>query len=123
MTLAFILVPILAPLLRAFARLSPQWSRRFASVLEASTTLFDLANGLGPRVGGRVFYGRHLRLQYDRTHRAILGIIDSTPAADWSLGMHYPKRWEPLFSDWMTLEDLVRYPSRHFWFHADQLAR
>jgi hypothetical protein len=36
-------------------------------------------------------------------------------------GMHFPPRWDPFFSDYMTLEDVYRYPGRHFDFHAEQL--
>jgi hypothetical protein len=35
--------------------------------------------------------------------------------------MHYPPRWDPFFEDFMTLDDVYRYPGRHFDFHAHQL--
>jgi hypothetical protein len=36
-------------------------------------------------------------------------------------GMHFPTRWDPFFNDYMTLEDIYRYPGQHFDFHARQL--
>jgi hypothetical protein len=36
-------------------------------------------------------------------------------------GMHYPTRWDPFFNDYMTLEDIYRYPGQHFDFHQRQL--
>ena len=36
-------------------------------------------------------------------------------------GMHFPPRWDPYFTDYMTLEDVYRYPGRHFDFHTRQL--
>ena len=36
-------------------------------------------------------------------------------------GMHFPTRWDPFFTDYMTLEDVYRYPGQHFDFHAHQL--
>jgi hypothetical protein len=35
--------------------------------------------------------------------------------------MHYPTTWDPLFSSTMTLGELYRYPTRHFWHHRRQL--
>ena len=37
-------------------------------------------------------------------------------------GMHFPQRWDPFFTDYMTLADVYRYPSQHFDYHARQLA-
>jgi hypothetical protein len=78
MTLAFNLVPFLAPLLRLFGRLPRRCSRLFAGILDAGTGLFNLANGLGPRIGGRIFSRERLRAQFDHTHRAILKLVAST---------------------------------------------
>lgn len=36
-------------------------------------------------------------------------------------GMHYPTRWDPFFTDYMTLADVYRFPTRHFEFHRRQL--
>ena len=41
---------------------------------------------------------------------------------DLQRGMHFPPRWDPFFTDYMTLADVYRYPSQHFDFHARQLA-
>ncbi|MGB9223141.1 hypothetical protein [Mycobacterium sp.] len=35
--------------------------------------------------------------------------------------MHFPSRWDPFFNDYMTLEDVYRYPGQHFDFHQRQL--
>ena len=35
--------------------------------------------------------------------------------------MHYPTRWDPFFTGYMTLADLYRYPTRHYDFHRRQL--
>jgi len=36
-------------------------------------------------------------------------------------GMHYPVRWGPFFTDFMTLEDMYHFPTKHLDFHARQL--
>jgi len=35
--------------------------------------------------------------------------------------MHFPTRWDPFFTDVMTLRDVYRYPTQHFDFHRAQL--
>jgi hypothetical protein len=35
--------------------------------------------------------------------------------------MHYPTRWDPFFTPYMTLADVYRFPTRHFDFHRRQL--
>jgi uncharacterized damage-inducible protein DinB len=35
--------------------------------------------------------------------------------------MHYPTTWDPLFTRYMTLADLYRYPIRHYRHHRQQL--
>lgn len=40
--------------------------------------------------------------------------------ADLGRGMHYPTRWDPFFTDYMTLADVYRFPTRHFHFHHQQ---
>ena len=36
-------------------------------------------------------------------------------------GMHFPTQWDSFVNDYMTLEDVYRYPGQHFDFHAHQL--
>lgn len=33
-----------------------------------------------------------------------------------------PTRWDPFFTDYMTLADVYRFPTRHFHFHRHQLS-
>ena len=35
--------------------------------------------------------------------------------------MHFPTTWDPFFTGYMTLADLYRYPTRHFYYHLEQL--
>ena len=36
-------------------------------------------------------------------------------------GMHFPTQWDSFVNDYMTLEDVYRYPGQHFDFHQTQL--
>jgi hypothetical protein len=35
-------------------------------------------------------------------------------------GMHFPTRGDPFFKDYMTVEDVYRYPGKHSDFHKRQ---
>lgn len=52
--------------------------------------------------------------------RVLLVLISETEA-DFVRGMHYPVRWDPFFTDFMTLEDVYHFPTQHFDLHARQL--
>ena len=119
--LGFFLVLPLVRILRLFAVLPPAASKFFARVLNAATPLFNWINAIGPKFGARIFGRRRLGRTFDRVHARILRTVDSISASDWQRGMHYPVRWEPRFSDFMTLEKLLRYPTVHFEHHRTQL--
>jgi hypothetical protein len=123
MAFGFILLPSLVRMIRFWALFPTGYSRPFAAVLDASTPAFNWINGLGPRFGARVYSGPALARKYDRTHARILKILDSTRPQDMALGMHYPKRWDPLFDGYLTLERLFRYPADHLRSHVAQLSR
>jgi uncharacterized damage-inducible protein DinB len=120
-TFAFILVASLLQILRLFGRLPPPVSRVFAGLLDLSTVLFNRMNALGPRVGARVYDRDTLARRYDRVHRSLRGKLDHLRAADWQLGMYYPRRWDPRFKEYMRIGDVVRYTIHHQRHHLDQL--
>ncbi len=37
--------------------------------------------------------------------------------------MYYPTRWDANFGEFMTVEELFRYPVTHFNYHLGQIAR
>ncbi|WP_449342067.1 hypothetical protein [Streptomyces aurantiogriseus] len=47
--------------------------------------------------------------------------LDAEPDVELARTMYFPVRWDPFFKDAMTLEDVYRYPTRHFDFHRAQL--
>lgn len=123
MTFALMLLRILAPMVRLWARL-PRWcSRAFAGTLDFGTPLFNWFNELGARGGGRVYSGERVARRFDAAHRSTMRMLDRIKDDEWQAGMYYPSRWDPLFGSYMTLEDVFRYPARHFRFHIDQISR
>ena len=119
--LGFFLIVPLVVLMRAFAALPRSASRAFARCLNATTPLFNRINAIGPHFGAKVFSARRIGATFDLVHRRILQKVEVMRAEDWSRGMHYPEKWEPRFSDFMTFEALFRYPTVHLRHHRTQL--
>ncbi|HLF87986.1 MAG TPA: DinB family protein [Anaerolineales bacterium] len=122
MTLGFILIPLLAPLIRFFGRVPDHYSRLFARFLNFGTTLFNWFNALGARIGGSIYTRQRIGGEFDRAYSQILRLLDSIGVDEWQLGMYYPTKWDPLFAEYMTLENLFHYPTRHFRFHLEQIS-
>lgn len=121
-TFGFVILSSLVPLVRFLGRLPPGWSRALAGVLNAFTGFFNWINALGARVGGRAFRGRNVGSKYDRTYAALMKKLDAVRPDEWHRGMYYPTRWDSLFKEYMTLEDVFRYPVIHFRFHKGQIS-
>ena len=123
MTFALILLRSLGPMVRLWGRL-PDWgSRGFAGALDFGTPLFNWFNGLGARAGARIYTGERIGRRYDDAHRSAIRMLERVKDEEWSDGMHYPSKWDPLFAGYMTLEDVFRYPVKHFRFHVNQISR
>jgi hypothetical protein len=118
----FILIPALFGMIRFWSRMPPRFSRSFARALNWSTPVFNLANSLGPKGQAALFGQKRAIPIFDRVHRAILRRVDSLEQGEWRRGMYYPDRWDNLFRDFMTYEDLFRYPGLHLKKHLNQLA-
>ncbi len=121
MALGFMILPTLVNLILFFDRLPTSWSRLFSNLLNAGTRDFIRMDILGPRLGAKLFHGS-LDQKYDRAHMSLLKKLKSLKDADLQRGMYYPTRWDPLFKDFMTVEDLFHYMAAHFNHHLDQLS-
>ncbi len=122
-TFGFMILSSLAPMARFWGRLPPSYSKAFAAVLNAFTGLFNWTNAFGARTGGRAFRGKNIGRRYDRTYASLMRKLNSAPSYDWHRGMYYPTKWDSLFKEYMTLEDVLRYPVIHFRFHRAQISR
>ncbi|MHB9861885.1 DinB family protein [Streptomyces sp. YIM S03343] len=121
MVFGYVVVLALLPLVRLFGRLPPGASRAWARLLDASTRLFDVINYWGAVAGARVYNHRRMGAKFDRTLAALSRRLDAEPDTRLARTMHFPVRWDPFFKEAMTLEDVYRYPTRHFDFHRAQL--
>ncbi|MFF2506542.1 DinB family protein [Streptomyces sp. NPDC058067] len=121
MLFGYMVVRALLPMVRLFGRLPPGASRSWARVLNAATRPFDVVNYLGAVGGARVYNHRRMGAKLDRTLAALHRHVEAEPDAVLARTMGFPTRWDPFFKDVMTLEEVYRYPTRHFDFHRAQL--
>jgi hypothetical protein len=119
----FIVVNVLLPMTRLWGRLPKSSSKPFAWLLDVSTRPFNWVNALGARMQGQVFTSQRIGKVYDRVYASLLTQVASITGDEWERGMYYPTRWDPNFSDFMTVEELLLYPIRHYHFHRTQLSR
>lgn len=118
----YLIVVVLAPMVELFGLLPRPVTRRFASLLNALTRPFDLANYWGSRLGTKVYNHKRMGPKFDRTIASISKRLDRVSETDLHRGMHYPTQWDPFFQDYMTLADIFHYPTQHFDFHLHQLS-
>lgn len=121
MLFGYILVRVLLVIARLFWRMPDGASRRFSQILNAVTGPFHVVNYLGSCGGALGLNHRRMGPAFDRTVDAIERRLIREAEDDLRRGMHYPNRWDPYFTDFMTLEDIYRYPTLHFDHHARQL--
>lgn len=119
---AFMLLPSLFWMIKFWSKLPRSYSLRFAQVLDLTTPLFNRINALGPRGQASVFGRKRAGAIFDYIYRSILKKVDSLRDDQWAAGMHYPRRWDPTFADFMTLEALFKYPPAHLEHHSSQLS-
>ena len=121
MVFGYMVVQRLLVLVRIFSRLPHRVSRVFANILGAATRPFHIVNYYGSCAAALVYNRRRMGAKLDRVIASLQRQLARENDADFVRGMRFPPGWDPFFDDFMTLEDLYRYPGRHFDFHARQL--
>lgn len=118
----FIILNALLPMARLWGKLPKASSRPFAKFLNFITKPFNWINALGARGQGKVFTYRNVGRFFDNTVSSLISKANGIYIDEWPRGMYYPTKWDPNFSDFMTLEKLFLYPVAHFKLHKDQIA-
>ncbi|GAD83336.1 DinB family protein [Nocardia asteroides NBRC 15531] len=121
MVFGYMVVQRLLVLVWLLSRLPNGVSRAFARVLDAGTRPFDWINYRGSCAAARVYDRHRMGRKLDRVIGSLRARLASESEASLARGMHFPTRWDPFFTDYMTLEDVYRYPAKHFDFHREQL--
>ena len=121
MLFGYLLMRPLFVLAGVFARLPDSASVGFARLLNAGTRPFHWVNYLGSCAGARVLPRQRMAEKMDKITMALEQRLRAETSARLCSGMHYPVRWDPFFTDFVTFADLYHYPTQHFDFHRRQL--
>lgn len=121
-TFGFIILNVLLPMSRLWGKLPRGSSRWFATLLNWFTRPFNWINRLGVRFQSKVFTYHRLGEVFDMYHASLAKKAGSIRGDEWEHGMYYPARWDPNFSDFMTLEKLFHYVVAHTRFHLMQIS-
>jgi hypothetical protein len=121
MVFGYMIVQRLLILVKVLSRLPESISRGFARVLNAATRPFDVINYYGSCAAALVYNRHRMGTKMDRVIASLRRKLAGESDDALHRVMFFPKRWDPFFKDYMTLEDVYRYPGQHFDFHARQL--
>ncbi len=121
MMFGYLVVRSLLPLVRLMSRL-PSWvGRGFAATLNAGTRPFHVVNYLGSVIGGHLLSLSTTAKLLDHSCTRLGRSLNRANAEDLARSMPFPRRWDPFFTDHMTVLDVYHYPLQHFEFHQRQL--
>ena len=120
MVFGYMVVQRLLVLVKVFSRLPDGVSRVFARSLNAATTPFDIINYYGSCAAALVYNRHRMGAKMDRVIASLQRKLARESDDSLRRGMHFPTRWDPFFKDYMTLEDVYRYPGKHSDFHKRQ---
>jgi hypothetical protein len=121
MVLGYVVVRVLLPLVRLLGRLPAPVGRGWAALLDTAARPFHMVNYSGPVVAARMLGPARIDALGSRVIAALQRSLQRETEAALHRGMPFPSRWDPYFTDYMTLADVYRYATTHFEHHRRQL--
>jgi hypothetical protein len=121
MLFGYMVVRRLLLLVRVFSRLPDAASEVFARALSAASTPFDVINYCGSSAAALVYNRRRMGAKMDPVIAGCNADLDRNATTPCAAGCISRPDGTPFFTQYMTLEDVYRYPGRHFDFHERQL--
>ncbi|MCX2749588.1 DinB family protein [Arthrobacter sp. MI7-26] len=122
MVFGYMIVRALLPLVRLISRLPRSWGKGFAAVLNAATGPFDVVNYWGSRAAATVYNRHRMSRKLQKTVTALARRLERETPKSLARSMPFPTRWDPFFTEEMTLAEVYVYATQHFDFHAKQLS-
>jgi DinB superfamily len=121
MVLGYAVVRVLLPLVRLMGRLPAPVGRSWAALLNAAARPFHVINYAGPVAAARLLSPVRIDAFGGRVIVGLQRALQRESEAALHRGMPLPTRWDPYFTEWMSLAELYRYATRHFKHHRSQL--
>lgn len=121
MVLGFGVVRVLLPLVRLMGLLPAPVGRGWAALLDAVARPFHVVNYAGPVVAARLLPPARIDALGGRVIAGLERSLQRETEAALRRGMPLPTRWDPYFTEWMSLAELYRYALTHFEHHRRQL--
>ena len=98
-------------LAKVFSRLPDGVSRVFAGSLNAAITPFNIINYYRSCAAALVYNRHRMGAKMDRVIASLQRKLARESDDSLRRGMHFPTRGDPFFKDYMTVEDVNRYPA------------
>jgi DinB superfamily len=121
MLFGYLIVRALLPLVKLMGRLPDPIIVRFAWLLDGAAAPFHAINYGGSCAGAVVFGHRRMGRRMDRVIMSLQRHLDRESDGSLALRMRFPARWDPFFTESMTVADVYHYGTEHFEFHRQQL--
>jgi len=121
MLFGYLIVRTLLILVRALAMAPRSVSMQFAAVLNSAAAPFHVINYVGSLGGARVLGHSGMNKAFDLVVAHLVTSLEKDPDSELRRGMHFPVRWDPYFQEYMTIEDVYHYATRHYDHHRRQL--
>ncbi|MGN6130472.1 MAG: DinB family protein [Nocardioidaceae bacterium] len=120
MLFGYLVVRALLWLVRGFSILPARYSRDFARVLNTATRPSTSSTTSG-RSGARVLGPGGMERAMDNVTDSLIGTLHRASEKQLAQGMHFPVGWDPYFSHYMTVQDVLHYATQHYEHHRRQL--
>jgi hypothetical protein len=121
MLFGYLIVRNLRVIVKILGRLPEPVGRAFAGLLNSVTTPFHRINFWGSCAGAWMFGSARMGRRFDTTITSLQRHLDAESESELDRQMPFPTRWDPFFTDTMTLRDAYHYATQHFDFHRAQL--
>jgi hypothetical protein len=121
MLFGYLIVRALLVLVKLVSRLPGSVGRGFARLLNSASTPFNAVNYWGSCAAAKVFGHQRMGRTFDQVIASLHRHLDAETDTALARGMRFPTRWDPFFTDVMTLTDVYHYATQHFDFHRRQL--
>jgi hypothetical protein len=121
MLFGYLITRNLLIVVKLVTRLPHPAQRGFSALLNAGARPFHQINYWGSCAGARVVSVPRMYRSIDRVIASLRRRLGAETDGVLRQPMPFPTKWDPYFTDRMTLADVYHYATQHFDFHRQQL--